>query len=257
MSPNAPEFVPAGEELMYNHMLQADRYAQEQMQMPMQSLCPGGRPPATPHSDRRLIEAELQKPTHVTSQFAMPPLDHRAFAAVRSMESQGSMTPPPPQHVPSEPQWPIFASESSEPVAQVVPPPPVLPGDAASAFAQQTLISTPTISPQLGVARPPPGLEDEATGNWVETAMPVCAEVPLCVEIQPEMQDMSTQTEGPACRACGAAFGCADKCPWSRDQLLGLREAFIKTAVEPEDHGALKAVRFGETSAARKKAGGA
>jgi len=255
MSAHAPEFVPTGEDMLYNHMMQADRYCQEQMHM--NSLYPGGRPPATPHSDRGLgnAHAELEK----ANQFGMPPMDQRAFAAVRSLEQEDNV-PPPPQHAPSEPQWPLFASESSETVTTVMPPPPVLPGDAAAGFAPATgffaanndgSMRTPTISPQLGVARPPPGLEDEATNNFIDPMVPVCVEIP------PVMQDMCTQTEGPACRACGASFGCAGKCPWSRDQLLGLREAFLRTKVEPKDPGALKAVRYSDTAAARKKAGGA
>jgi len=251
MSANAPEFVPTGEELMYNHMMQAD----------LHSLYPGGRPPATPHSDRNLAEADMQKPAHVANQFGMPPMDQRAFAGVRSIEHEENV-PPPPQHAPSEPQWPLFAAESSETLTKAVPPPPVLPGNTAAGFAPATgffaasdasTVATPTstISPSLGVARPPPGLEDEATNNFIDPTVPVCVEVP------PVMQDMSTQTEGPACRACGASFGCAGKCPWSRDQLLGLREAFLRSNVEPKDWGALKAVRYSDTAGARKKAGGA
>lgn len=246
MYPSAPEFVPSVEDLMYNHMMQADRYAQEQMQMPMpmpHPLFPGGRPPATPHSDRSLFHPDLQKPAHVPNQFGMPTMD-QAFAAVRSINHGESMAPPPPQHAPSEPQW------SPSPT-----------GDAPAGFASATgfftattesAVATPVISPKLTVARPPPGLEEEATIISVDPATSL-----VCVDIAPVMQDMCTQTEGPACRACGACFGCAGKCPWSRDQLLGLREAFLRTKVEPKDSNALKAVRYGDTTAARKRIGGA
>jgi len=250
MYPCTPDFpVPSVEDLMYNHMMQADRYAQDQMQMPMpptimhHPLFPGGRRPATPHSDRSLFHPDLQKAAHVPNQFGLPTMDQHAFAAVRSINHEESMTPPPPQHAPSEPQW------SSSP-----------PGDAPAGFASATgfftattesAVATPTISPKLTVARPPPGLEDEATNISVDPSTLVC------VEIAPEMQDMCTQTEGPACRACGASFGCAGKCPWSRDQLMGLREAFLKTKVEPKESNALKAVRYSDTTASRKKVGGA
>merc|ERR1719387_2931361 len=186
----------------------------------------------------------------------MPIMDQRAFTPIHSIEREESMVPPPPQHAPSEPHWPLFATESLEPPKTAAP---TLPGDAAAGFARATGFfaadtegtATPGISPHLTVARPPPGLEDEAANIMAGAA------TPICVETQPVMQDATTQTEGPACRACGASFGCAGKCPWSRDQLLGLREAFLRTKVEPKDPGALKAVRYSDTAAARKKAGGA
>jgi RNA recognition motif-containing protein len=256
MSPNAPEFVPTGDDLVYNHMMQADGYAQEHLNVPLHPPYPGGRPPATPHSDRSLIQADLQKPEDHLNHFAMPTIDQRAFAAVRSMEHEESMPPlpPPPQHAPSEPHWPLFASESLE-ASRVPAAHPNLPGDAAAGFARATGFfatdnegaATPKISPPLTVARPPPGLEDEAANIMAGAA------TPLCVEVAPEMQDASTQTEGPACRACGASFGCAGKCPWSRNQLLNLRQAFLRTKVEPKDASALKAVRHGDGVSSRKK----
>merc|ERR1719379_2798135 len=105
------------------------------------------------------------------------------------------------------------------------------------------------ISPKLPVARPPPGLEDEAPHISADQASLACNEVQFV------MKDMSTQTEGPACKACGAQFGCAGKCPWSRDQLLRFREAFLKTEVEPKARGALEAVRYPLTPTARTKVG--
>lgn len=254
MSPNAPEFVPTGDDLVYNRMMQADSYAQGQMDV--QPPYPGGRPPATPHSDRSLVQPMMQKPEDHLNHFAMPTLDQRAFAAVRSIEHEESMPPPPPQHAPSEPHWPLFASESTDASARVPPAPPNLPGDIAAGFSRATgfmqlegAAAAPGISQELSVPRPPPGLEDEAANIFAGTA------APLCVEIPPVMQDMCTQTEGPACRACGASFGCAGKCPWSRNQLLGLRDAFLRTNVEPKESGALKAVRspHGDTTSSRKK----
>jgi hypothetical protein len=261
MSPLAPEFVPTGDELVYNHMIQSDTstYGQEQLNASMHPPYPGGRPPATPHNDRSLVQPNLQKPEDHLNHFAMLTMDQRAFAAVRSIEREESMAPPPPQHAPSEPHWPLFASESSEPPRTVQTAAPNLPGDAAAGFARAKgffpadtedftpSTATPGISPQLTVARPPPGLEDEAANILAGAA------TPLCVEIAPEMQDASTQTEGPACRACGASFGCAGKCPWSKNQLLGLRQAFLRTNVEPKDASALKALRHGDTTSSRKK----
>lgn len=253
MNANAFEFVPTAEDLMYSHLMQADHYAQQQ-QMP-NALFPGGRPPATPHSDRS--PTNLQKPAHM----GMPSFDQLAFAAARSMDHEENMVPPPPQYVAAvEPQWPLFALPPSSLEQQS---PPLVPsGVAAAGFAPASgfvpatgfgaNVATPVISPKVGAARPPPGLEDvEATNIFVDAA------APICVEILPEMKDMSTQTEGPACMACGAAFGCAGKCPWSRDKLLGMREAFLRTKISPKDNGALKAVRYQDTSAARKKVGGA
>jgi len=252
MSPLAPEFVPTGDELVYNHLM-PDAYGQEQSIASMHPPYPGGRPPATPHNDRSLVQPNLQKPEDHLNHFAMPTMDQRAFAAVCSLEREESMAPPPPpQHAPSEPHWPLFASESSEPPKTAAPN---LPGDAAAGFARATGFfpadtegaAIPGIPSQLTVARPPPGLEDEAANILAGAA------TPLCVEVAPEMQDASTQTEGPACRACGAAFGCAGKCPWSRNQLLGLRQAFLRTEVEPKEATALKAVRHGDTTSSRKK----
>jgi len=254
MSPNAPEFVPTVDDLVYNHMMQGDSYAQGQMTV--LPPYPGGRPPATPHSDRSLVHPNMQKPEDHLNHFAMPTLDQRAFAAVRSIEHEENMPPPPPQHAPSERHWPLFASESTDPSTRVPPVPPNLPGDAAAGFSRATgffasntegAAAAPGISPELNVARPPPGLEDEAANIFAGTPAPVCVEIP------PVMQDMSTQTEGPACRACGASFGCAGKCPWSRNQLLGLRDAFLRNNVEPKDASALKAVRHGDTTSSRKK----
>lgn len=257
MSASAPEFVPTADDLMYGHLMQADPYAQHQMPL---ELYPGGRPPATPHSDRSLAEEALNK---------------RAFSAVRSLEHKVSMVPPPPQHAPMEPQWPLFAPESSAAAVQVVPAPPAgLPGDAAAGFSIATGFGTadtesevkpapvsspsvvaPMISPKLPVARPPPGLEDEAPMCQIcEDPSPLTL---ACNEVQSVMKDMSTQTEGPACKACGAQFGCAGKCPWPRDQLLRFREAFLRTQVEPKASNALQAVRYPLTPAARTKVGGA
>jgi len=254
MSPNAPEFVPTGNDLVYNHMMQADSYAHGQMNGLVQPPYPGGRPPATPHSDRSLVQPNMQKPEDHLNHFGMPTIDQQAFAAVCSIEHEESMAPPPPQHAPSEPHWPLFASESTEPSTKVQPPLQNLPGDAAAGFAPATgffkvnadrAAAIPEVAPELSVSRPPPGLENEAPLTGMAT--------PLCFETAPVMQDMSTQTEGPACRSCGASFGCAGKCPWSRNQLLGLRDAFLRTNAEPKDAGALKAVRHGETTSSRKK----
>jgi len=225
MSPNAPEFVPTMDSLVYNHMMQTDGYAQEQMQLPY----PGGRRPATPHSDRSLVHTNMEKPEDHLNLFAMP-----------------QHVPPPPQHVPSEPHWPLFASESTEPSTQVLQAPPNLPG-SFNADGEGATAAAPAVSPELSVSRPPPGLEDEAANILSGAA------TNLCVEIPPVMQDMSTQTEGPACRSCGASFGCAGKCPWSRNQLLGFRDALLRTQMEPKEGSTLKAVRYGETTSSRKK----
>jgi len=239
MSPNAPEFVPNASEMPYGHLMQADPYAQQQMPM---ALYPGGRPIATPHSDRNIAEIDMQK----------PPLDPRAFSAVRSMDQDASMVPPPPQHEPGEPQWPVLPLETSAPpaVPMLPSPPDGLPGDVAPGFAiargfgmadaesEQTpspIVATASISPATVVTRLPPGLEDQAAMMSAD-------------QYQPVMKDMCIQTDGPACTACGAAFGCASKCPWSRNQLLGLREAFLRTEAEPKDSSALKAVRHQEVS---------
>lgn len=244
MSPNAPEFVPTSDDLLYGHLMQVDPYAQQQMPM---ALYPGGRPPATPHSDRQLAEMNLQKPT----------LDQRAFAAVRAMDHDASMVPPPPQHEPLEPQWSPLPSESSAPPAVPVLPSPAvagLPGDAAAGFAIARGFGVVDAERQHTpvVSRPPPGLEDEAANIMADKALSGH------IENQPVMKHMAIQTEGPACNACGAAFGCAGKCPWSRNQLLGLREAFLRTKVDPKDSGALKAARHQEASITRQmQVGGA
>merc|ERR1719487_1704440 len=134
MHSNAPEFVPTGDNLVYNHMMQTDRYAHGQMNA-SEPPYPGGRPPATPHSDRSLVQPNLQKPQDHMNHFGMPTIDQRAFAAVRSIEHEESMAPPPPQHAPSEPHWPLFASESSEAPAQVQTSRPNLVDDTATGFA--------------------------------------------------------------------------------------------------------------------------
>jgi len=253
MSPNAPEFVPITDDLLYSHLMLEHPYAQQQMPI---ALYPGGRPLATPNSDRNIAEIDMQK----------TPLEHRAFGVGCSMDHNASIVPP-VQHVPGEPQWPLPPLESSAPAAMpMLPSPPAgLPGDAAPGFAiargfgfvdaereKSSNKMTSTISPTSVVARPPPGLEDEAAVTLAEPALSTP------IENQPVMRDMSIQTDGPACNACGAAFGCAGKCPWSRNQLLGLREAFLRTKVEPKESNALKTMyRTGATVPVRQRIGGA
>jgi hypothetical protein len=87
--------------------------------------------------------------------------------------------------------------------------------------------------PQAPVAtRLPPGLslpEPDMSVHFKNSAPTMNPELPVYIDVPqaPPMKEMSCQTDGPSCRSCGAAFGCGGQCHVTRNQLLGLREAFV------------------------------
>jgi len=116
-------------------------------------------------------------------------------------------------------------------------------------------LTTPSVPPAAfagaPMAAPPPGLEAEGPMPVrVPTAPTLNPELPVYIQVpQPsEMKEMSCQTDGPACLSCGAAFGCGGNCPWTRTQLLGVREAVGQKLFQKEDtaRSSLKAKRVND-----------
>lgn len=87
---------------------------------------------------------------------------------------------------------------------------------------RQPKITVPIAAPITAPIAAPPGLPEP-------DCMPCRTFAPEeDVNQTPEMCDMACQTDGPACRACGAAFGCGGACPWKREDLLRMRQTMLK-----------------------------
>lgn len=220
MSPDAPDFVPDAP------FIQPDYQSLGQAM-----LWPGGRPPATPQSDRRQmphLQADLQKGVFSSEQYVEPwPLT----MSVSNVMSAGDSAPAPP---------PGFVSAETENTTSDKKKRTRGRGWTKSNAKRDAhlevaaTLGKSTISPTSLASRPPPGLSlPESPVQFPIMApelpnmnpdLPVYIEVPQAADAK----EMSCQTEGPGCRSCGSAFGCGGQCAWSRNELLGLRQMVQK-----------------------------
>jgi hypothetical protein len=108
------------------------------------------------------------------------------------------------------------------------------------------------------VTRPPPGLSlpgPEIDGHVSAQSPELRAmnpELPVYIEV-PDVKEISCQTDGPGCRGCGAAFGCAGECAWTRNELLGLRRMVQK---DNQARTSLHAKRVGSKGSQNKASSG-
>eukprot|EP00746_Dinoflagellata_sp_MGD_P161544 gnl/MRDRNA2_/MRDRNA2_88741_c0_seq1.p1 gnl/MRDRNA2_/MRDRNA2_88741_c0~~gnl/MRDRNA2_/MRDRNA2_88741_c0_seq1.p1 ORF type:complete len:464 (+),score=104.08 gnl/MRDRNA2_/MRDRNA2_88741_c0_seq1:106-1497(+) len=189
MSANAPEFMPDAE-------LVRPRYDSNEQAM----MWPGGRPPATPQSDR----AHTLMPGATATAAAAAQMTTAALEKKLSTSGRAPVTSIPSTGVVNRP-----------------PPGLSLPDPDIEGRVSKKSPELPAMNPEL----------------------PVYIEVPDAVDVK----EMSCQTEGPGCLACGAAFGCGGRCTWAKHELLGLRRMVQK---DDQQRTSLHAKRVGGRSKA-------